>query len=76
MLFAASALNLSLQRVLVVLVVCLQTACTTQAWYQAARQSAEHECAKQQPGAYEECRARVNNQKYDDYEKARSGTKN
>lgn len=50
--------------------------CTTQAWYDAAKLNAESECAKQPPGANEECRARINKQKYDEYEKARSSTKN
>jgi hypothetical protein len=53
-----------------------QFGCTTQAWYDAARLRAESECATQPPGAFEECRARINKQKYEDYEKTRSGTKN
>ena len=52
---------------------CLQWGCSTQAWYEAARLTAEGECARQAPGAYEKCRARVNQQRYDDYDKARTG---
>lgn len=62
--------------VLAFLVTSLQVGCTTQAWYDAAKLNAESECAKQPPGANEECRARINKQKYDEYEKERSSTKN
>jgi hypothetical protein len=62
--------------VLTALAASLQMGCTTQAWYEGAKMGAENECAKQPPGAYEECRARVNKQKYDEYEKARAGAKN
>lgn len=46
--------------------------CTTQAWYEGAKVSAQNECAKQPPGAAQECRARLNKQTYDQYEKDRS----
>jgi len=46
--------------------------CSTQAWYEGAKVSAENECAKQPPGAAQECRARLNKQNYDQYEKDRS----
>lgn len=72
--------DLNMQRIarltLTVIVTSFQWGCSTQAWYEAAKQNAENECAKQPPGAYEECRARINKQKFDAYEKARSDTKN
>jgi hypothetical protein len=49
--------------------------CTTQAWYEGINLRAENECAKQAPGAREECRASVNKKPYDAYEKERATTK-
>jgi hypothetical protein len=46
--------------------------CSTQAWYEGVKRSAEIECNKQPAGALESCSARVNRQPYDDYEKERS----
>ncbi len=49
--------------------------CTTQAWYEGMNLRAENECAKQAPGAQEECRASVNKKSYDAYEKERAAAK-
>ena len=45
--------------------------CTARAWYAGGRASAENECRKLPPGAYEDCMGRVNRQSYEDYEKER-----
>ncbi|MBK7004815.1 MAG: hypothetical protein IPH37_06405 [Burkholderiales bacterium] len=47
-------------------------ACTTEAWYEGAKRSAENQCRQQPPGAVEECLARVNKSRYDTYEKERT----
>lgn len=49
----------------------LLTACSTQSWYEGARVHAENECRRQPGSAAEECMARVNTQRYEDYERAR-----
>jgi len=46
--------------------------CSTRAWYEGTRASAESECRRQPPGAYEDCMRRVNRQTYEDYEKERT----
>jgi hypothetical protein len=46
--------------------------CSTQAWYEGVKRSAEIECNKQPAGAIESCGSRVNKKTYDDYEKERS----
>ncbi len=48
------------------------TACSTEAWYEGAKRSAEHQCRQQPPGAVEECLARLNQSRYDRYEKERT----
>lgn len=50
----------------------LLAGCSTRAWYEGARASAESECHRQPPGAYEDCMRRVNRQTYEDYEKERT----
>lgn len=49
------------------------SACSTQTWYESARVGAENECRNRPATAAEECLARLNKQKYEDYERARSG---
>lgn len=49
--------------------------CTSQAWYESARQSAALECQKQPAGAYEECMSRVNQKSYEDYRREREAVK-
>lgn len=61
-------------------VACLQLAallagCSTAAWYESARVSAELECQKQPAGAYEECMSRVNQKSYKDYRREREAVK-
>lgn len=46
--------------------------CTTRAWYESSKASAESECRKLPPGGYEDCMRRVNRQSYEDYEKERT----
>lgn len=48
------------------------SACTSREWYESANASAKFECNKLQPGAREECMAKVNKTPYDSYEKERS----
>ena len=55
-----------------VLIALTLTACTSQAWYESANSSARCECNKLQPGAREECLAKVNKTPYDSYEKERA----
>ena len=45
--------------------------CSTQAWYESVKQSAELECQRQPAGSQQECRSRINRQDYGQYEKAR-----
>ncbi|MCA3239017.1 MAG: hypothetical protein ACK5RC_00350 [Curvibacter sp.] len=47
------------------------TACSTRAWYEVSKASAESECRKLPPGGYEECMGRVNRKSYEDYDKER-----
>jgi hypothetical protein len=59
-------------------VVCAATllgGCTSREWYESANASARNECNRMQPGAREECLAKVNKTPYDDYEKERTRSK-
>ena len=51
------------------------TGCSTQAWYEGLKLSAQNECRRQPSGDIESCLARVNTMSYDDYERRRSGPK-
>ncbi|MEY4591165.1 MAG: hypothetical protein RIR18_60 [Pseudomonadota bacterium] len=53
----------------------LGSACTTEAWYEGVKRSAEDNCRKQSGNAVDECLSRVNRQTYQEYEKSRSGNK-
>lgn len=53
----------------------LNTGCTTQAWYAGMQRGAENDCRQQPGSAADECMARINKQRYPDYEKARTGDK-
>jgi hypothetical protein len=53
----------------------IQYGCTTQAWYEGVKMNAQNSCANQPPAAYQECRSRINNQQYDQYEKERAAAK-
>lgn len=48
------------------------SSCTTAAWYEGMKRSAENACRRQPPDESERCLARLNKQSYDDYEKQRS----
>lgn len=47
--------------------------CTTQAWYESAKQKAESDCRNQTPSETERCLQSLNNKSYKDYAKERSG---
>jgi hypothetical protein len=53
-----------------------QYGCTTQAWYEGVKMNAQNSCANQPPATYQECRARIDTQQYDQYEKARTAVNN
>lgn len=46
--------------------------CTTQAWYEGAKQGAENNCRSQPPGESERCLEKLNKKTYEQYEKERS----
>lgn len=58
-----------------VLVLLTTAGCTSQAWYESARVSAEAQCRRQPAGAYEACMARVNQKSYEDYHREREAAK-
>ena len=49
--------------------------CTTQAWYEGAKQGAENNCRSQPPSESERCLEDLNKKTYEEYEKERSGQK-
>jgi hypothetical protein len=51
-------------------------ACTTRAWYESTSAAARNDCERMQPGAREDCLAKVNKTPYDKYEKDRTNEKN
>ena len=61
--------------VLMLLWVLTLNGCSTDAWFEGAKPSAENQCRQQPPGAFEECMARVNKSRYDTYEKERAAVK-
>lgn len=62
-------------RCLTIILPLFLTACSTQAWYEGMKQSAELECQRQPAGSLQECRNRINRQDYGQYEKAREEAK-
>jgi len=46
--------------------------CSTKAWYEGMRFSAQNNCRRQAPGEIESCLARVNTMTYEAYEQGRS----
>lgn len=50
------------------------TGCTSAAWYESGKRSAELKCQGLPQAAYEECMSRAIQQSYDEYQRARSGT--
>lgn len=57
------------------LAVVLTSACTTQAWYEGAKQGAENQCRMQPPTEAERCLENANKKTYDEYEKERASAK-
>jgi hypothetical protein len=53
----------------------LASACSSQAWYEGARASAEAQCRAQPAGAYEECMSRLDQRSYEDYRREREAVK-
>ena len=49
--------------------------CTTEAWYEGAKRSAEYQCRQQPVGAVDDCLSRLNKARYDTYEKDRATQK-
>ena len=49
--------------------------CSTKAWYEGVRFSAQNECRRQPPGETESCLSRVNTMTYEAYERNRLGQK-
>jgi predicted outer membrane lipoprotein len=66
--------TLILATILGVIVLCM-FGCTTQAWYEGAKQGAENECRSQPPSEIDRCLERLNKKTYEDYEKERAGAK-
>lgn len=53
----------------------ITSACTTQAWYEGAKQGAENQCRLQPPSEAERCLENANKKTYEDYEKERANAK-
>ena len=49
--------------------------CTTAAWYEGMKRSAENECRRLPADESERCLARLNKKTYEEYEKERTGQK-
>ena len=49
--------------------------CTTEAWYEGMKRSAENECRQLPQGESENCLSRVNKKTYREYEKERAAEK-
>ena len=45
--------------------------CTTQAWYESAKVTAEQQCRDQPAGMQEACFSRLNQKSYEDYRRSR-----
>jgi hypothetical protein len=60
---------------LLMAIMAIVSACTTQAWYEGAKQGAENQCRQQPPSEMERCLENMNKKTYDEYEKERSNAK-
>lgn len=49
--------------------------CSTAAWYESARASAEAQCWQQPAAAHEECMSRLSKKSYEDYRREREAVK-
>ncbi|MBC7918217.1 MAG: hypothetical protein H7Y28_10470 [Rhodoferax sp.] len=56
----------------VVLLALVLSGCTSRAWYDSFTSSTKADCDRLQPGAREDCLAKVNKTPYDTYEKERT----
>lgn len=55
----------------VLLLMCAVSACSTEAWYEGVQRSAEAECLKRPGATAQDCSAKVNAQRYPEYEQSR-----
>ncbi len=60
---------------LVVTVFIAVSGCTTEAWYEGAKEGAKNNCRNQPPDEVDRCLEKLNKKTYDEYEKERSGQK-
>jgi uncharacterized lipoprotein len=58
-----------------ILMVIALAGCTTQAWYDGAKQAAENNCRAQPSTEMERCLENLNKKSYDEYEKERANGK-
>lgn len=49
--------------------------CTTQAWYEGAKEAAKNNCRNQPPSEVERCMDNLNKKTYEEYEKERASQK-
>ena len=61
--------------ILLVLSLVLLSACSTQAWYEGGKYSAENNCQNQPPSEIDRCFETLNTLTYEEYVKARSDNK-
>ncbi len=47
--------------------------CSTKAWYEGMKTSAQNECRRKAPGEVDGCLSRLNTMSYEEYEKNRPG---
>lgn len=59
-------------RPIALVVLCLLAGCSTQSWYEGMYRGAENECSRQPASEVAQCKARLNKEKYEAYEKERT----
>ena len=69
------SLNRTFLFILRFFIIATLTSCTTQAWYESAKQAAENNCRKQPATESERCLENLNKKSYEQYEKERSELK-
>lgn len=57
------------------IVMIIMSGCTSQAWYEGVKESANNNCRNQPPSEVNRCLDKLNNKTYEEYEKERSGQK-
>lgn len=65
-------LQQSIMLILLTFLMIVVTGCTSQAWYEGGKYSAESKCRSQQPSEIDRCLDRLNKRTYEEYEKERS----